>query len=327
MPFEREHGAASLFPETSRAWRAMGTLIEVRVPDLPPAEAVEAIGRVRDRVEEIEAALTLYRPRSPLVALNAAPPGRWQDVPPLLARVLRLAAEGYERSGGAFDPTVAPAMRAHGLLTLEGRAADPRVLASWRARPRAGALEIGGDGARARRLDRRIEIDLGGVGKGVGVDGALEELAGAGSGAALVNLGGSIGVLGPPPAAPGWRVGLAHPREAGALWTEFLLSGGHLATSGDAERWVDTPAGRKHHLLDPGTGEPAPGVASLTAWAASGTEADLASTARFIDLSRGASPGGGSYLAIRDTGAGLRAVSGRGWTLGGEAGSLPRKKT
>ena len=54
-----------------------------------------------------------------------------------------------------------------------------------------------------------------------------------------------------------------HPRRPGAFWSELTLRLGHLATSGDSERAVDTGAGRAHHLLDPRTGAPAPGVGWL----------------------------------------------------------------
>ena len=51
-------GKAEALTETSRMWRAMGTLMEVRIPDLPGPEAVQAIGHVRKLVEELEAAIT-----------------------------------------------------------------------------------------------------------------------------------------------------------------------------------------------------------------------------------------------------------------------------
>lgn len=276
--------------ETSRSWRAMGTLIEVRVPDLPRAEAVEAIRRVRRRVEELEAAMTLYRPESPLVAINARPEGRWMEAPVELVDAVAGAALASAATGGAYDPTVAPAMRAWGLYDLEGREADPRVLAVWRSRPGPSAIEVGTADRRLRRLDARMELDLGGIGKGIAVDESLALLRRAGSRAALANLGGEIGVLGAPQDRPrGWPVGIAHPRRPGEICAEFELRSGHVATSGDSERWVETPSGRKHHILDPRTGVPASGAVSLTVWAPTGREADVASTALFVEISRGRS--------------------------------------
>lgn len=274
-------------PETARAWRAMGTLIEVRVPDLPPAEAVAAIRLVRRRVEELEAAMTLYRPESPLVGFNSLPEGRWTRVPAELLYGVTAACDACAGSSGLFDPTVAPAMRAWGLYDLRGRVPSEKFLREWSRRPGASAVEVDRAGRRMRRLDSRVEVDLGGVGKGIAVDEALAILARAGSGSSLVNLGGSIGVLGPPPwNAEGWPVGIADPSRPGEILTELSLSEGHLATSGVYERSVSTPEGRKHHLLDPVTGEPTERVDAVTVWCERGVEADLQSTVEFLATAR-----------------------------------------
>jgi FAD:protein FMN transferase len=103
--------------------------------------------------------------------------------------------------------------------------------------------------------------------------------------------------LGAPEDSPeGWPVGIAHPRKPGETCAEFSLRSGHIATSGDYERWVDTPSGRKHHILDPRTAEPVPGVASVTVWRSSGMEADIASTASFVGAGRGVTPPGRAYM-------------------------------
>jgi thiamine biosynthesis lipoprotein len=279
------------FPETCRAWRAMGTLIEVRIPDLPKTDAVEAIRRVRERVETLEAVMTLYRPQSPLVALNRQPEMRWLEVPPELIRGMTAALDGCRESEGAFDPTVAPAMRAWGLYELSGKSVDLQLLRAWRKRPTSDAIDIDSNNRRVRRHDSRVEVDLGGVGKGMAVDAALEALRRAGSESALVNLGGSIGVLGAPSGNPeGWSIGIAHPRRPGEVWTTFSLRRGHVATSGDYERRHRTPEGQKHHLLDPKSGEPTQGVASLTVQADSGAIADIQSTTEFVRAARGEKP-------------------------------------
>jgi thiamine biosynthesis lipoprotein len=179
-------------------------------------------------------------------------------------------------------------MKAWGLYTGQGQEAGREFLRAWRSRPGVNGVEVDVANRRLRRWDRRIEVDLGGIGKGIAVDEALAVLRAAGSRAALVNLGGSIGVLGAPGENPGgWPVGIADPARPGELCAELPLASGHVATSGNYERWVETPAGRRHHILDPLTGEPGPGIASLTVRSATGVEADVLSTARFIDASRG----------------------------------------
>ena len=290
--------------ETARAWLTMGTLMEVRVPDLPAGDAIEAIRRVRARVEELEAAMTLFRQESPLVAFNSSLEGTWINVPLDLAEAVHASLEAWRETEGAFDPSVAPALKAWGLYDLEGQTPTAAFLHGWRSRPAADAIEIDVTNTRMRRGDGRVELDLGGIGKGIAVDAALGELRTAGSRAALVNFGGEIGVLGAPDDMPeGWPVGIAHPRKPGEFCAEFSLRSGHIATSGDYERWVDTPSGRKHHILDPSTGEPASGVASVTVWRDSGIEAETASTAGFVRSSRATENLDRSLLILDEDGA------------------------
>jgi thiamine biosynthesis lipoprotein len=294
--------------ETARAWQAMGTLVEVRVPDLPAMEAIEAIRAVRRRIERIEASMTIFREESPLVAFNRGPSGGWMVVPDDLAHGVVAATEGAEAWHGAFDPTVAPMMRAWGLYEMQGRTPGAPMLRDWRRRADWRAIEVDLPNRRLRRHDGRVQLDLGGVGKGIAVDEALAVLDAAGSRGALVNLGGSIGVLGAPPGRPeGWPVAIAHPREPGRLWAEFALARGHMATSGDYERSVVTSGGRKHHLLDPVSGEPTRGPVSVTVWSATGKNADVDSTGVFITLARNAATTGDiRYLALDLQGGLLR---------------------
>jgi thiamine biosynthesis lipoprotein len=297
---------------TARAWRAMGTLMEVRIPDLPRAEGIEAVRRIRSRVEELESAMTLYRTESPLVAFNEHPADSWMPAPRALTDAVSLSLQGYQQSRGAFDPTVAPAMRAWGLYDRKETGSRSEVLRTWRHRPSAEAVEVDTENRRLRRGDSRIQLDLGGIGKGIAADAALEILRAAGSKGALLNLGGSIAVLGPPPGRPeGWPVGIVHPRESGSVWSTHALHHGHLATSGDYERTVRTADGLKHHLLDPASGEPTRDIASVTVWGASGVEADVLSTARFVSLARGESlPLDQTVLALLERGGSLQAIKG-----------------
>jgi len=263
----------------------MGTLLEVRVPDLPPAAAVAAIREVRAEVERLESAMTLFRPGSPLVRLNAAAEGRWLHVPPDLVQVLVAARTAATDHPGGFDPTVAPVMRSLGLH--ESRAGEVSVDAEelWAERSGPESWEIDTAGSRVRRLDARVEFDLGGIGKGLASDRMLDILRAAGSGSALVNFGGMLSALGSPEHRPqGWRVGIAHPYRSGEVWRELDLAGGHLATSGVSERRL---ADGTHHLLDPATGRSVQGVASHTVWHERGVTADVLSTAGFVALGTG----------------------------------------
>ncbi|KUL34852.1 thiamine biosynthesis protein [Streptomyces sp. NRRL F-4489] len=116
-------------------------------------------------------------------------------------------------------------------------------------------------------------FDPSGLVKGWAVEGAARRLRAAGARHVCVNGGGDLQFYGG--AAPGvpWRVGVAHPLRPGTLYA--VVSGHDLAvaTSGTAERGA--------HILDPRTGAPARGPASLTVVGPRLTVADVYATAAF----------------------------------------------
>jgi thiamine biosynthesis lipoprotein len=117
-------------------------------------------------------------------------------------------------------------------------------------------------------------LDPSGLVKGWAVERASTILHEAGARDHCVNGGGDIQARGE--AGPGepWRIGLADPHDRGGLIA--VVSGGDIAvaTSGTAER------GR--HILDPRTGRPAAGLASVTLAGRHLTDVDALATAAFV---------------------------------------------
>ncbi|MEU6081596.1 FAD:protein FMN transferase [Streptomyces sp. NPDC047108] len=132
----------------------------------------------------------------------------------------------------------------------------------------AGRLSDGWFDARAGgRLDPSAMV------KGWAIERASQMLYDAGARDHTVNGGGDVQCRGE--AAPGspWRIGVADPLRPGELAT--VVSGGDMAvaTSGTAERG--------HHILDPRTGRPSAGLASVTLVGRHLTEVDALATAVF----------------------------------------------
>lgn len=92
--------------------------------------------------------------------------------------------------------------------------------------------------------------------KGWSIERASRMLTAAGSTAHAVNGGGDIRAVGEPAPGEPWRVGVAHPLTPGVCVTVVTGRDVAVATSGIAERGA--------HILDPFTGQPAAGLASLT---------------------------------------------------------------
>ncbi|WP_435882379.1 FAD:protein FMN transferase [Streptomyces kronopolitis] len=116
-------------------------------------------------------------------------------------------------------------------------------------------------------------LDPTGLVKGWAVERAAQILKAAGARHLCVNGGGDLQLSGE--AAPGtpWRIGIAHPLRPGDLCTVVTGRDLAVATSGTAERGA--------HILDPHTGAPATGPASVTVVGRGLTTTDAYATAAF----------------------------------------------
>jgi len=116
-------------------------------------------------------------------------------------------------------------------------------------------------------------FDPSGYVKGWAVERAAAILSAAGSANHLVNGGGDVQCAGGRGELEPWRVGVADPLRRGRLALVVAVRDGAIATSGVAERGA--------HIVDPHTGRPARGLASLTVAGPRLSFADAYATAAF----------------------------------------------
>ena len=117
------------------------------------------------------------------------------------------------------------------------------------------------------------QFDPSGYVKGWAVERAAALLARAGSTDHLVNGGGDVQCAGGRALGEPWRLGIADPFRPGRLALVVSAADCAVATSGTAERGP--------HIIDPHTGHPASGLASLTVVGPSLALADAYATAAF----------------------------------------------
>lgn len=214
--------------------------------------------------------LTRFSPDSELSRLNAAA-GRWMDVSPELAALLRESLRAFERSGGLVHVGVLPALLAAGYTRDFAAGPTDATDMAIVAPPLPEMLEVEGGRARVRGGS----IDLGGIAKGWLADRAIERIGPN----ALANLAGDLAGRGGGPAGDGWPVGFGT--------TTVLLRDIGAATSGtEGRRWGP----RLHHLIDPRTGRPADtDLVEVSALAATGADAEvLAKTGLLLGREAGA---------------------------------------
>ncbi len=255
----------------------MGVEARVVVYSASAEAAIEGADAAFLRIEEVEQALSSWRPDSKLHQLMRAA-GETIPASGDLREALVEALEVSRASGGAFDPT------AGALFEVWARAREagvqPQVGEVMEARARADheAVHFPSEGV---FVEPGIELDLSGIGKGYACDAALRALEQRGLARAMVELGGDMALGAAPPGQEGWRIA-AGSGLPGVEDEVLVLTRTGLATSGDRWHGMDTESGRLSHLIDPRTGRPAQHGRTVTVVAEAASTADALATAASV---------------------------------------------
>ena len=197
-------------------------------------------------------------------------------------RILKCAQEISEKSGGAFDVTIAP------VSTMWNFTKEPYELPDADAIARAAELvdytKMRLDGNTVT-LPEGMMIDLGGIAKGYIADQVKEYLKGRGVKYAILSFGGNIVAIGSgkQDGTP-WKVGIQDiDKPTGEHMLVSLNKGGSTVTSGIYERGFTLDGVRYHHLLSAETGWPVQNeLASVTIFSESSMEGDALSTTAYV---------------------------------------------
>jgi FAD:protein FMN transferase len=265
-------------------FQAMGSRCELRLYAPTEDEAAAVAQAAVADVRRLDAKYSSYRDDSVAAAINRiGAAGGAIDVDDETATLLDYAATCFRQSDGLFDLTAGALREAwdpHRHALPDGAEME-RLLrrVGWDklcwARPR---LEFGVAG---------MALDFGGVVKEYAADRAAVICAEAGIRHGLVDLGGDIKIIGPHPDGAPWRVGIQHPRRAGAVMATLELTRGAVATSGDYERYLEIDGRRYCHIVSPRTGMPVQGLAGVSVCADECVVAGSATTIAMLMEARG----------------------------------------
>ncbi len=270
-------------------WSAMGTFASVTVPAAETHRLADCAEATRGAFEEVEEAVSLFRPRSDLSRINASAGQAPLRIGPLTRDVLGISVRYARISGGAFDPTVAPLVLFWGFHGGRAPSSLPTDEALREVRTKVGYRGLVLSNDTARLAAEGMKLDLGGIAKGYGVDLAFGRLAARGATNLMVNLGGNLRCAGSPGTRPQWRIGVQNPFVRGGQVGALALSGGMAAaTSGNYEQFVTIAGKRFTHIIDPRTGMPVAGMAGVTVVSPTAVEADALSTSLFVSGIEGA---------------------------------------
>jgi thiamine biosynthesis lipoprotein len=252
-------------------WSAMHSPVQLQLPGMDDLPALAVARAVVHDFEVSEQALSRFCPSAELVQLNAVP-ARWTRVSPRLYTALSTAFRAYRRTGGLFDPRVLERLEALGYAGAPHPSGPFATGQAWLERR-----------PRPREVRACAALDLGGIGKGLGVRWAARIVARVARNF-LLNAGGDLVVAGEGPDGRGWQVGIEDPqRKEDIVAVLRLPERGAVCTSSIAvHRWLqgDTFV---HHLLDPRTGEPGgQGLLAVTVVARDPAWAEVSSKVLFL---------------------------------------------
>jgi FAD:protein FMN transferase len=256
----------------------MGTLFRIKLYAADASQAQSAFRAAFDRVRDLDAILSDYKPDSELNQISQSPIRVSED----LFRVLAASQKLAEETGGAFDVTLGPVIRLWREARKLNRVPDTEALRE--AGTRCGYRKLQLDAAnRTAAFDQPgMQLDLGGIAKGYAADEALAALKHLGIRSALVAASGDLAFSDPPPGQRGWRIGI------GSSDRVLELSNSAVSTSGDAEQHLDADGKRYSHIIDPATRMGLTTGITVTIVAHRGIDADGISTAvSVLGLERG----------------------------------------
>lgn len=241
--------------------------------------AEKALSAAKEHILQREQLWSVNIEGSDIARINTAN-GSPVTVESSTAELLRFAKETAEKTGGAFDPTVYPLVRAWGFTSGENRVPERRELDALINSVGYEALSVDEN---AVTLPEGYAADLGAVAKGQLSDDLREMFSEKGVKSAVIDLGGNIVTLGKKPDGSDWNVGVRSPSGEGLLGT-VRVSDACVITSGAYERYFIGPDGVKYgHIIDPRTGESVRnGILSVTVIGKEGRLCDALSTALFV---------------------------------------------
>ncbi len=257
----------------------MGTIFiaQLYCADKACDRGFEVIDEVLYRIDNL---MSVYH-ESEITRLNAVAGSKafLQPVSPETLEVLGAARDIATLSGGLFDPTVLPLLKAQRLFredfAVEVSPAAHEAVQAALSLVDYRQLVITENAAGLRRAG--MALDLGAIAKGYALDLIVKRLKALHIDAAVLNFGGQLAVFGVSETTQ-----IYNPLVPERLLATCTLAAGSLSVSAQDKRFI-THAGKKRgHLLNPRTGESEDQTTLALVYHSSGMYADAWSTALFL---------------------------------------------
>ena len=260
----------------SQEFFAMDTVMHITLYD----NNEEWLEKAEEEVAHLESLLSVTKPSSELHKINNAD-GSTIQISLETANLIKTAKTLGNETGGLFDITVYPAVKAWGFTLGESRVPSEEELKGLLPLIDSNAIQIAENNI---TLPSKVQLDLGGIAKGYAADKTVEQLIANGCTGGILNFGGNVKTIGKKPNGELFTVAVQDPSNSSqTLGTLSVPGNTAVVTSGDSQRYFEKDGVKYHHILDPHTAAPAKSdLSSVTVVCSSATRADAFATALYI---------------------------------------------
>jgi thiamine biosynthesis lipoprotein len=269
------HSGWASVPDVHRfAHQAMATTFEIIIQYPEKLYAQQAADAAFAELDRLEADLSRYMENSDIARINHLPAGLPLQLGLETFECLRISAEIHAQTSGVFDVTIGFLLDCW--LDEERRPREPSAEELEFARTHTGMnlLVLDEKTYTVTLTTSPVQVDLGGVGMGLGVDRMAELLREWSIDRALIHGGfSSVLALDAPQGAPGWPVTLSDPNDRRRTLARLQLE--RVAVSGSGLE-------KGRHIVDPRVGRPVEGKVATWSIASDAGRADALSTAFMI---------------------------------------------
>lgn len=240
-----------------------------------------------DILKNFENQMSYYSEDGELNKINSAPANQEIVLSDTMFEVLKIAQDVYQLSNSRFDISigaVSKLWRDHINSKTLPDDAEISELMEYK-----GFDNIILMNNRLIKSNDKLELDLGGVGKGFSADLVKRHLEKSGVTKAILNFGGNLVLMGSTPEDP-YKIGIQDPfGDRNNYFAVLTVGDCAVVTSGSYERNFEVDGKLYHHIIDSQTGYPVDNsLTSVTVITDSSAYADALSTAFFtMGLSEG----------------------------------------
>jgi thiamine biosynthesis lipoprotein len=256
------------------AHEAMATTFEVIVQHDERLYAQQAAEAAFDEVDRIENELSRYIENSDVARLNNLRAGVPLQLSLETFECLQISDRVHDQTGGAFDVTVGFLVDCWRDSDKQPRTPSPQELRRARERTGMNLLMLDETTFSVMLTTSPVRIDLGGVGKGYGVDRMAALLREWSVDRAMIHGGySSVLALDAPKGTDGWPIRLSHPNDRGRTLARLCVA--RFAVSGSGLE-------KGRHIIDPRVARPVEGKIAAWSIAPDAATGDALSTAFMV---------------------------------------------